>query len=86
MLKMNRSIAAKLINGDWKNGEPVKTVTRPCKTCRRNTEQEKQSGGWYLCLSCLFNADSVFVPDRSTGSGGKIAGKPKARNQKELFV
>lgn len=56
------------------------TTTRPCKVCKRDTEQEKQPGGWYLCQRCLFNADSEFMPDKSPGVMGR------KKEQGELFV
>lgn len=38
-------------------GTPEPTVTRWCNHCKKKTEQVRQ-GSWYLCLTCLWNADS----------------------------
>ena len=51
----------------------IKTITRPCKMCKTDTEQEKQGVGKetrYVCLSCLMNPDTVMS---GNGSGqGKL--------------
>ena len=45
------------------NYAEIKTVIRPCKTCKTDTEQERQGVGKdrrYLCLECLMDANTVM--------------------------
>ena len=44
--------------------EAVPTTPRPCKNCDCTTPQQDM-GGWWLCMDCLFNAETELKEDKN---------------------